>query len=209
VPLVLSFLNRFVGPCRVCGWSTAVNIIARRAFKMTAPVPIRPRAFSGLSFPALELRPMESDQSVALQIFNLREYELPRPIRVGLNARAEKSRAEGFAPVIIDGGANTGYASIYFAEAYPNTVVCAVEPNRDTFAILARHAAAAHGRIQATHGALLEDLGGVELDAPPSGAWAARTLPRGTAGVDGRQLTRVPSKRHWLSSKQRWSVVGR
>jgi FkbM family methyltransferase len=189
---LLSFLNRLAGLRRVCGWSTAVNIFARRALKMTAPVTIRPRAFSGLNFPALELRPLDSDQSVALQIFSAREYELPHAIRVGLNARAKQWRAEGLTPVIIDGGANTGYASVYFAEAYPNSVICAIEPNRDTFAILARHAAA-HSRIQATYGALWEDRGGVELDLPAGGAWAARTLPRNDAGAADRPSTRVPS----------------
>ena len=48
----------------------------------------------------------------------------------------------GIKPVIIDAGANVGYSALYFASLFPGVCVLAVEPDRTSFEILARHARA-------------------------------------------------------------------
>ena len=45
----------------------------------------------------------------------------------------------GRAPVIVDGGANIGLASIWFANAFPAAKIVAVEPERGNLAILRRN----------------------------------------------------------------------
>jgi FkbM family methyltransferase len=49
----------------------------------------------------------------------------------------------GFQPrLIIDGGANVGYASVYFAHRFPNALILAVEPESDNFRLLISNTAA-------------------------------------------------------------------
>jgi FkbM family methyltransferase len=63
-----------------------------------------------------------TDPVVFQQIFQHREYELP---------------SLSFTPkFIIDGGANVGYASIFFANTYPNAKIVAIEPERTNFEVL-------------------------------------------------------------------------
>jgi FkbM family methyltransferase len=51
--------------------------------------------------------------------------------------------------LIIDCGANVGYASIFFLRLFPNARVVAVEPDGDNFAVLEANLAHGHGRGQA------------------------------------------------------------
>jgi len=43
--------------------------------------------------------------------------------------------------VIIDGGANVGYASIWFANRYPSATIFAVEPQKDNYELLRENVA--------------------------------------------------------------------
>ena len=58
------------------------------------------------------------------QIFIEEEYKLPIKIKPKL---------------IIDAGANAGYASYYFAQTYPNAQIIAVEPEESNFKILTKN----------------------------------------------------------------------
>jgi len=70
---------------------------------------------------ALNIRPRTSDRYVFEQIFLDEDYALHADLRPRF---------------IIDGGANVGYASIYFANRYPNADIVAIEPNIANFEIL-------------------------------------------------------------------------
>jgi FkbM family methyltransferase len=74
----------------------------------------------GISDP-LNIRPRTSDRYVFEQIFLDDDYALHTDLRPRF---------------IIDGGANIGYASIYFANRYPDADIVAIEPNSANFAIL-------------------------------------------------------------------------
>lgn len=50
-------------------------------------------------------------------------------------------------PVVVDCGANTGYASAYFASKWPDARIIAVEPEAGNFAILTANAAPYGGRV--------------------------------------------------------------
>ena len=63
---------------------------------------------------SVKIRPRTSDRYAFEQIFLDDDYALP----MGLQPR-----------FVIDGGANVGYASIYFSNRYPNADIVAVEPD--------------------------------------------------------------------------------
>src|SRR5262245_14031180 len=69
----------------------------------------------------LSIRPRTSDRYVFEQIFLDEDYALS----ADLNPR-----------FIVDGGANVGYASIYFAHRYPDAEIVAIEPDAENFQIL-------------------------------------------------------------------------
>ncbi len=69
----------------------------------------------------IAFRPGTSDVSVFEQVFVWDDYELPFKLEPKL---------------IIDGGANVGYASVYFANLYPDAQIVAVEPDESNFELL-------------------------------------------------------------------------
>ena len=80
----------------------------------------------------LWVRPNTSDIAVLHQVFIEKCYDLPELETAGL---------------IIDGGANVGYASIWFALRYPGARILAVEPEASNFELLqsnTRHLPAIH-----------------------------------------------------------------
>ncbi len=77
-------------------------------------------------YPRLEVRRGTSDRTVFRKIFITREYDLD----YGIEPR-----------LIIDGGANVGYASVFFAEKFPRAEIYAVEPAESNFRVLSRNVA--------------------------------------------------------------------
>ncbi|MEI6180915.1 MAG: FkbM family methyltransferase [Chloroflexales bacterium] len=71
------------------------------------------------------LRTEIADISVFDKIFIQREYELPFPLK---NPQ-----------LIIDGGANIGCSTVFFAQKYPSARIIAVEPERSNFELLVRN----------------------------------------------------------------------
>lgn len=69
----------------------------------------------------LQVRTKTSDVWVFEQVFVNKEYEF---------------EINQFPKLIIDGGANVGYASIYFANRYPGAKIIAIEPDETNFKIL-------------------------------------------------------------------------
>jgi FkbM family methyltransferase len=121
----------------------------------------------------LRLRPLDSDLFVAAQIFGWQEYDLGREVTTALNRLAHIWRAEGFTPLIVDAGANVGYSSLYFARAFPEAMVVAVEPDRDSFSLLTTNCAA-ELRIRPVHAALWSHERGVAMTGGGQGSWSLR-----------------------------------
>jgi FkbM family methyltransferase len=69
----------------------------------------------------LMIRPRTTDRFVFEQIFLDRDYDLP----LDLSPR-----------LIVDAGANVGFASIYFANRYPRATIIALEPEPKNFELL-------------------------------------------------------------------------
>lgn len=98
---------------------------------------------AGTSIESLVLRTGSTDSSVIGQIFvdqafefsDLRRYE-------EIRAFAERTEAAtGKRPLIVDGGANIGSASIFFGLRYPSAMIVAFEPEPHNYALLTRNVA--------------------------------------------------------------------
>jgi FkbM family methyltransferase len=83
--------------------------------------------------------------------------------------------------LILDLGANVGYASIYFALRYPAAQVFAVEPVPRNAALLRRNVAALP-RVEVVEGASWPRHGRLALDDPGKGYWGMRVRPANGKG---------------------------
>ncbi|MFH1133475.1 MAG: FkbM family methyltransferase [Nanoarchaeota archaeon] len=81
-------------------------------------------AFYSMKFPQLVLRNGTTDIDVFRQMFIFKEYKL----------------VLGFQPrLIIDAGANVGYASLWFHDRYPQAKIVAIEPEPSNFKALRKN----------------------------------------------------------------------
>ncbi|MCC7145639.1 MAG: FkbM family methyltransferase [Phycisphaeraceae bacterium] len=103
-------------------------------------------------------RPRHSDMYAFWHVFGHRDcdVELSRPPRL-----------------IIDGGANVGYASILLANKYPNARIIAVEPDPKNCALIRRQIVS-YSNIQLVEGALWPRPALLAIDNPTADSWAFR-----------------------------------
>lgn len=73
--------------------------------------------------------------------------------------------------VIIDAGANAGFASIYFAHAYPRARVFAIEPEESNFQMLLRNAEF-YPNILPIRAALWSEEGELQITNPNADKWS-------------------------------------
>ena len=126
----------------------------------------------------MNVRPVGSDLFAAGQIFGAEEYRVPDRYAAALSRFARESAKVGRSPVIIDAGANVGYAALYFAERYPDCRVIAVEADEDTYRDMVRNVAGCE-RIAAVHSAVWNHCAGVSLVGSDLGSWATRVEDSG------------------------------
>ena len=108
---------------------------------------------------AIALRTGTTDIATFEQVFIAREYDL------SLHSRDPK--------FIIDGGANVGCASVFFAQRYPNAAVYAIEPENSNYKVLARNAK--HYRnITPIEAAIWNEDTFVEIANPLDEKWSFR-----------------------------------
>jgi FkbM family methyltransferase len=157
------------------GTFAAGSILARRFLDRSAPLAVKIPARDGSEAFTIVLRPTDSDLFVASQVFGWREYELPREIEAGLTALGRSWRACGMVPIIVDGGANAGYSSLFFASRFPEAIVLAVEPNPGSHEILLRNVSR-YRNVIPVQAALWRDESGVDLEFEEHGSWAVRTV---------------------------------
>ncbi len=105
------------------------------------------------------VRTRSSDVWTYEKIFISREYDLPA--------------VETDPRIIIDVGANVGYASVYFAERYPHARIIAVEPEEGNFALLQRNTAP-YKNVTTVRAALWPHSATVAIDNPGDASWAFR-----------------------------------
>ncbi len=162
---ILPSLRYHLGLTRAFGLPAALSVGVRRRLGIRNPVKVR---WHGES---IILRPRESDPVVASSVLGWDEYGMGERAETALNRLAARWRARGHTPVIIDGGANVGYAALYFARRFPQATIIAVEPNPETFKILEKNCAA-HSQIRTMFGALWSHNRGVSLHSDRDSSWA-------------------------------------
>jgi FkbM family methyltransferase len=113
------------------------------ALRILAPwANVKSRPYSLLSpecSTAMWCRPHTSDRLAFAQIFIERGYPLPRDLQPKL---------------IIDCGANVGYASLFFLSRYPGARVIALEPDDRNYDLLTRNLQPFGDRVHMIHGAI-------------------------------------------------------
>lgn len=130
----------------------------------------------------LSYREGSSDRAVIKQIWETRDYDLRRLRRwPDIRARYQRIIADGHAPLIVDAGANIGASSVYFAETYPQSVVLAIEPEKQNFALLQANAAQ-HASIRCLDAALSSADGQAQVVDAGWGSWGFRTAAARTDG---------------------------
>ncbi len=115
-----------------------------------------------------EIRRNESDYSVFSTIFLDRELDEFVPTSPNL---------------IIDGGANVGYSTAYYANRYPNAKIIAVEPSPENCLRIKRHCAD-FKNVAVLEGGLWSQSGFLRIANPQDPAWAYRCEIVDRAGDD-------------------------
>ncbi len=104
-------------------------------------------------------RPSSVDHVVLWQIFDERPFE-------GITLQKSPQ-------LVIDGGANVGYASLYFANKYPNAQIIAVEPDTENCALFRRNCAV-YPNIELIQGAIWTSNTDLVIENPAADSWAFR-----------------------------------
>jgi FkbM family methyltransferase len=143
------------------------------------PHEIRVRV-DGVTHPIV-LRTRTSDLEVFLAIFANQEYRIDEP-------RITPS-------TIVDLGANTGLASIYFSTQYPNARIIAVEPEHSNFELLVRNTRN-YPNIEAINMAMWSNDGEVRIATgvgqdPDADKWGYRTVQSGGVAVAGISMRKL------------------
>lgn len=170
---MISALNSLLGLTLAVGWRDALAVAARRQLRLQRPVRVRAHGRE------LSLRPLDSDPLVASQIFGRQEYDAGAPIAAALNDLAHGWRAQGKTPMIVDAGANVGCSSLYFADAYPEACVLAVEPDPESYALLVANCAS-EARVRPVRAALWSHERGVALVDGGQGSWSCQVRDGGS-----------------------------
>ena len=100
--------------------------------------------------------------------------------------------AGGRAPLIIDGGANIGLATRWFATQFPDAKIAAVEPDAANFAMLKRNTEALAPRTMCFEGGLWDRSAWLKIINPHAGATAYRVEENDVGSAGGIRGYTIP-----------------
>jgi FkbM family methyltransferase len=122
----------------------------------------------------LLVRPRTSDRRTFHKIFLDHEYGF------GMSGSPE---------LIIDAGANVGYASVYFARRFPGARIVAIEPDQTNFALLERNTRS-YPTVKALRQGVWTHPAQLVIENPDDASWAFRVREAG-ADEDGFAATSI------------------
>jgi FkbM family methyltransferase len=126
---------------RRLGLPTAIALAWQFARPRASSAPIAVR-LTGLRSP-IWLRPDSSDIDTFLQVFADGQYDFARfPQHAQLMAAYRAALSRGETPLIVDCGANIGLSAVWFAHAFPDAEIVAIEPAPDNVALMRRNLSA-------------------------------------------------------------------
>jgi len=170
---IVSHGMNFVRDCRVFGLRAAFNAQMARFGHGTVR----------LSVPGIgdiTLRRSDSDYDNLRQIFVFEEYNIWGEVQASINNRYREILQAGVAPLIIDAGANVGFAALWFAKLYPQATIVCVEPDTENFRALQTNVSG-FKNVHARHAAIGARSGFVDV-RKASLSWACETT-RSEAGT--------------------------
>ena len=141
--------------------------LARRPFVESVMAP-------GFTHP-IHLRFKTTDTPTMWKIFQEGEYDFPLSSAPSL---------------IIDAGANVGFASLFFARKYPDARIIALEPEAENFALLQKNLGP-YPNVKLLRAALWKSVTTLNVVDPGLGPWAFQAQEEGT--VSGTIIDRVPA----------------
>ncbi len=130
------------------------------------------------------LRPGQSDWQTLDDIFVRREYDTSfwPDLAAEVDCAYGAALASNRVPVIIDCGANIGFASIWFAIQYPRAVIFAIEPEPGNFAVLLKNTAS-FANIRPLRAAISDRIATVALVNTSGEPWAWQTRECADSGI--------------------------
>ena len=151
----------------------------RRLMQKFSPPPVFP-TFQMATIPNIKLpvavRPQTSDELLLNGIFAAQEYQLPLP---------------NFKPrLILDCGANVGYASVYFANQYPEAKIIAVEPELLNYKMLTFNTHF-YDNVKCIRSAMWNKETFIEVRDVGLGAWGFMTFETTADNPNALQTTTV------------------
>ena len=156
-----------------------LRVVARRLGRLRMTVSLA-------GYGRVEFRTTGSDYAVMRQVFLERQYSLSRyPVHDRLIRDIyEGMLAHHRKPLIIDGGANVGFASVYFAKQFPEAALIAVEPEPQN-AELARKNVLAFPQVTVVEAALGSREGLASIMNADAASWGFCTsrAPNGSIPV--------------------------
>jgi len=163
-----------VGLIECVGLFGAIRLVVA-AFTLPRGSRIRVRV-RGLRQPVC-VRARGSDTLVFVQVFALQEYNFDEfAQRTLVDDRYQAILKSGRKPLIIDCGANVGFASLWFAARFPEAVIMAVEASPDNFALL-RENVAAYPNIIPLNAAIWDVPARMRITNPGDAAWVLEVAP--------------------------------
>jgi len=138
-----------------------------------------------------ELRPGTSDLPTWVQIAGLEDYAVVE--------RLLRQRSGRPILTIVDAGANIGLTSLYFAQAFPECRILAIEPEPDNFEMLVHNVRRLKGRVECVRAAFWPVDEPLQMDPEPfrGGREWARTVRRleelAVQGASGKVPVVTPS----------------
>ena len=131
------------------------------------------KTYYSIKFPGLIIRNSTSDWKAFKQVFILKEYDFS----VGCEPK-----------FIIDGGANVGYASLFFADKFPQAEIFAIEPEESNFEILKKNTVS-HKQIKAIKAGLWYKKAYLKVADTDFGKWGFMTKEAGPDDYDIQAIT--------------------
>lgn len=153
-----------------------------------ALIPVRLQALGR----TVHVRHRSADVPTLRQVFVARDYDIAELPQAAMLAETYLATiAAGKTPVIVDGGANVGFAALWFAHAYPQATVVAVEPERKNYDLLVVNTSGV-ANIIPLHAALLDRPGQVRIANPGAEAWGFQTMEVDAEAADAVPAVTVP-----------------
>ena len=156
VSILLSKIRKALKLARLLGVTQSICVGVQRLRRAQEVVALKVR---GVRTP-LFCRTSGSDIFVLWQVFGKRHLEIP---------------LRDSPQLIVDGGANVGYSSIYFAEKYPDARIIAVEPDPENCALFRKNCSV-YPNIELIQGALWKSTTDLVIENPTAESWAFRVV---------------------------------